>query len=334
MTDLDFKTLHNEFKIIEKKIKEYNTIIIYRHVSPDLDALGSQCGLYYWIKENFKDKEVYMVGDININLIPSIFPEPNIINKEILEKEHLAITIDVSDYKRIAENNIKLAKEVIKIDHHELPKEEDRFGDYIFIHPDFPSASEIISLFCLSRSKKYIISLNCAKYLYAGIIGDTNRFLYPATNSATLRIASSLLDIGFNKDELYNQIYQIDLRRLNILSYTLNNYKVTQHGTAYIIFGKDTLKKLNMESYEGNNYLDNLRNLENVHVILSLTYNEVDNNYKISFRSKNISILEVANKYNGGGHKFASGGRLSSLKELNKLLFDCDNLINSNTQLK
>ena len=61
-------------------------------------------------------KDIYMVGYININLIPTIFPEPNEIKKSILEKEHLAIIIDVSDYKRIAENNIKLAKEDIKID--------------------------------------------------------------------------------------------------------------------------------------------------------------------------------------------------------------------------
>ena len=61
-------------------------------------------------------KDIYMVGYININLIPTIFPKPNEIKKSILEKEHLAIIIDVSDYKRIAENNIKLAKEDIKID--------------------------------------------------------------------------------------------------------------------------------------------------------------------------------------------------------------------------
>ena len=77
------------------------------------------------------------------------------------------------------------------MEYHKIPKEEDQFGDFRFIHPDFPSASEIIALFCLSRSKKYVFSLDCAKYLYAGIIGDTNRFLYPAICSSTLRIASS-----------------------------------------------------------------------------------------------------------------------------------------------
>ena len=177
------------------------------------------------------------------------------------------------------------------MEYHKIPKEEDQFGDFRFIHPDFPSASEIIALFCLSRSKKYVLSLDCAKYLYAGIIGDTNRFLYPATCSSILRIASSLLDIGFNKDELYNAIYQIDLRRMNILSYTLNNYKITNSGTAYIILDKDTLQELNMESYEGNNYLDNLRNLENVHIILSITNNEPDDNYKIFFISSFANLI-------------------------------------------
>ena len=78
---------------------------------------------------------------------------------------------------------------------------------------------------------------------------------------------------------------------MNILSYTLNNYKVTNSGTAYIIFDKDTLQELNKESYEGNNYLDNLRNLENVHIILSITNNEPDDNYKIFFISSFANLI-------------------------------------------
>ena len=78
---------------------------------------------------------------------------------------------------------------------------------------------------------------------------------------------------------------------MNILSYTLNNYKVTNSGTAYIILDKDTLQELNKESYEGNNYLDNLRNLENVHIILSITNNEPDDNYKIFFKSSFANLI-------------------------------------------
>lgn len=35
----------NQFEEIQLKIKEYETIIIHRHVRPDPDALGSQTGL-------------------------------------------------------------------------------------------------------------------------------------------------------------------------------------------------------------------------------------------------------------------------------------------------
>ena len=50
---------------IINKIKEYNTIIIHRHFRPDGDALGSQIGLKEILKENFKDKKIFVVGDSN-----------------------------------------------------------------------------------------------------------------------------------------------------------------------------------------------------------------------------------------------------------------------------
>ena len=48
---------------IINEIQKRSTIIIHRHKQPDLDAYGSQLGLKEIIKENFKDKTVYAVGD-------------------------------------------------------------------------------------------------------------------------------------------------------------------------------------------------------------------------------------------------------------------------------
>ena len=328
MEKQDFKLLHNQFKFIESKIKEFDVIILYRHQSPDYDALGSQLGLYTWIIDNYPNKKIYYVGDTNANLIPSIYPKP-MDEKEIdFSINHLAITVDVADYKRIASNNIDKASYVIKIDHHPIPSnDEDKFGNFLCVHPDFASASELLALFFLSRNKKYILSKECARYLYSGIVGDTNRFLYPATQSSTLSIASSLLATNFDKDELYNKMYELDKRRLNILKFTLNNYKVTPLGTIYIIFNDEDINRLNMETYEGNNYLNELRNLVEAKIVLSITYIKSKDNYRVSFRSKDIPINDLASKYNGGGHKFASGGYISNLKELDKLIKDCDYLI-------
>ena len=50
---------------INELIQKYNKIIIFRHNRPDVDALGSQFGLYHAIKNTYPDKELYVVGDEN-----------------------------------------------------------------------------------------------------------------------------------------------------------------------------------------------------------------------------------------------------------------------------
>ena len=45
------------FEKIIQAIKEYDTLIIHRHTSPDGDALGSQIGLKYLLQDNFPEKK-------------------------------------------------------------------------------------------------------------------------------------------------------------------------------------------------------------------------------------------------------------------------------------
>ena len=50
-------------KILEL-IKKYNRIIIFGHVRPDGDCIGSQSGLYEIIRNSFPDKEIYISGEL------------------------------------------------------------------------------------------------------------------------------------------------------------------------------------------------------------------------------------------------------------------------------
>ena len=45
-----------------------------------------------------------------------------------------------------------------------------------------------------------------------------------------------------------------------------------------------------------------------------VVYDERNDIYKANIRSRGPVINEVASKYNGGGHKFASGCRLMIIK--------------------
>ena len=51
------------FEKILQEIQAADRIILHRHHNPDGDALGSQIGLRHIIRENFPEKEVFMVGD-------------------------------------------------------------------------------------------------------------------------------------------------------------------------------------------------------------------------------------------------------------------------------
>ena len=60
-------------KILEM-IEQYNQIALYRHVNPDLDAFGSQIGLYYTLKELYPHKNIVMMGKRESDLL-KMYPE-------------------------------------------------------------------------------------------------------------------------------------------------------------------------------------------------------------------------------------------------------------------
>jgi nanoRNase/pAp phosphatase (c-di-AMP/oligoRNAs hydrolase) len=53
------------FESVLSLIKAHSRIILHRHQNPDGDALGAQIGLYHILKENFPEKDILTVGDMN-----------------------------------------------------------------------------------------------------------------------------------------------------------------------------------------------------------------------------------------------------------------------------
>lgn len=45
-----------------RTISLYDTIILHRHVRPDPDAYGSQCGLTEILRETYPEKNIFAVG--------------------------------------------------------------------------------------------------------------------------------------------------------------------------------------------------------------------------------------------------------------------------------
>src|SRR5699024_11296065 len=64
------------------------------------------------------------------------------------------------------------------------------YGDLVWVNTHASSCSEMIADLAFSFPDLLKMSNEAARLIYAGIVGDTGRFLYPATTSYTLEVRS------------------------------------------------------------------------------------------------------------------------------------------------
>ncbi|MFR0831126.1 MAG: DHH family phosphoesterase, partial [Thomasclavelia sp.] len=136
----------------------------------------------------------------------------------------------------------------------------------------------------------------------------------------------ALLKTGIDIVEIYNRIYLRSASELEVNKFILNNYQV-EGGVAYYILTNDDLKKLNISRERGSDFVNILSGIKEYKVWMAITENVVDNNWRVSIRSRDVAINQVAAKYNGGGHVLASGAKLEKIEMLPNLINDLKELI-------
>ena len=110
------------------KIKEYNRIIIHRHIRPDGDCIGSQFGLKYIIQATYPEKEVYAVGH-DVPEYLSYIGQGDQVSNDLYEGA-LVIVVDTATTGRIFDERYKNGAYLIKIDHHD---DSEDYGDIIWV---------------------------------------------------------------------------------------------------------------------------------------------------------------------------------------------------------
>ncbi|WP_057490973.1 DHH family phosphoesterase [Streptococcus orisasini] len=308
------------YKNILAKIKAYDTIIIHRHMKPDPDALGSQVGLKEIIKTNFPQKTVKVTG----------YDEPTLdwlAQMDVVADEDyqgaLVIVTDTANRPRIDDQRYLTGDFLIKIDHH---PDEDFYGDLSYVDTTASSASEIITDFALHNQLQ--LSAQAARLLYAGIIGDTGRFLYSATTSKTFRIASELLKYDFDFSALARQMDSFPYKIAKLQSYVFENLEIDENGAARVVLSQDILKKFDLSDAETSAIVSSPGKIDTVQV-WAIFVEQADGHYRVRLRSKSAIINEVAKRHAGGGHPLASGANSYSLAENEDIYQELKNVLKS-----
>ena len=296
---------------ILEKIKAYNTIIIHRHMKPDPDALGSQVGLKALLEHHFPEKTIKVVG----------FNEPTLTwlakMDQVEDTDYqgaLAIICDTANTARIDDKRYLKAETIIKIDHH--PNDEV-YGDLVWVDTTSSSASEMVAI--LAEETNLKLSDQAAYLLSAGIIGDTGRFLFPATSARTLRIASQLREYDFDYAALTRHMDTISYKIARLQGYIYDHLEVDENGAARVILTQEILKKYDVTDAETAAIVGAPGRIDTVS-LWGIFVEQADGHYRVRLRSKFVPINGVAKEHDGGGHPLASGANSYSLEE-NELIY-------------
>lgn len=309
----------NIYKQILKKIKEYETIVIARHIGPDPDAVGSEIALRDLIKLNFPNKKVYAVGT-GVSRFKFLGSLDKVDESKLTHA--LLIILDVPTFERVDSAYLPRYDYSIKIDHHPC---DERVCDLELVDTGSSSVCQLITE--LVYRTKLKINDDIASKLYSGIVADSDRFLLSYTTPRTLELCAKLLnDYNLELMSIYNNLYERGIDEKRFEAYIISNINITENGFGYIKITNDIIKKFNVDSSTASNMVNDLNFIKEIKVWAFSSYDEKNEQFKINIRSRGIVVNEVASQFNGGGHKFASGARLKTEEEVDQLFKALDEI--------
>lgn len=299
--------MNNIYKRIYKAIKKYNTIVIARHIGPDPDALASSLALKDIILNKFPKKNVYTVG-----ASATKFRYLGLLDKlpENLDNALLIVT-DIPDNKRIDGANYKDFAYRIKIDHHPFV---ESFCDIEWIDDKASSASQMVMELVFNTPFKF--NKEIAEKLYTGLVADTNRFLYSYTSEKTFSLVSRLIkEQKIDMDKIYNNLYMRPLKELRFQGYISENLKLTPNGVGHLLITEDKMHEYNIDVATAGNMINNFNYIDEILVWVLFSIDSINNNIRVSIRSRGPVINTVAQNFGGGGHAYASGIKVKTYEE-------------------
>ncbi len=284
-------------------IENKSRFCITSHVRPDGDSLGSSLALYWTLKALNKQVDVLMRD--HVPHAYSKLPGANEVIKvsAIPPGYDAAFVIECSDIDR--PGLIDLDKQlVVNIDHHSTTV---LFGNINWIDSTASAVGEMIYNLC--KALGVSVNQQIAECVYTALLTDTGSFHYSNTTERTFKIASELVRKGVKPAHISQALfYSYPFSKIKMLGIALSS--LNRDETGRIAWLVTTLEQM-AEADATEEDLDGIVNypLAVGEVEVVAFFKEIAPNiYRTSLRSKGeVNVARVAEKYNGGGHKNASG---------------------------
>ena len=310
---------------LDISIKNSKNILLVSHINPDGDTLGSMCGMFHLINDNYKKKaDMVIVSKLPsvYEFLPAIEGAKFIEDMDLSREYDLVINLDVASIDRCENAKIlfEKAKITFNIDHHET---NNSYAQYNIVEPYASATGEV--LYEIAKKLEWKISKECAVCLYTAILTDTGGFRFSNTTQKTMAYAGELLSFGVEPSDVFQKCYESQSKDMVLFqSYCVNKAKFCDDDKiAYTVVYKKDLEKFN---YNGDDFTDGLT--EKLRAIkttqVAFVVKELNaNTSKVSMRSRSKDIAKVCSSFGGGGHKLAAGAVIKADVEMSvKMILD------------
>ena len=288
-------------------IENKQTFGITTHVRPDGDGIGSSLGLYWLLRSLGKEAEVVLRDKIPpaYEILPGAeeIKQTSAVNG----KYDAVFVIECSDLARPGIGNLE-NQFTVNIDHHST---SEHFGTVNWIDSTASAVGEMIYNLCKAIGGR--VSKEIAECVYLALVTDTGSFHFPNTTDRTLKVASELVKAGARPSKISETVYNsYEWSRIELMRQVLATVKRSADGHIASLRQSLEMEKSSGATDGDNNGFVNMP-LAAKDVVAVCYMREVQPGaYRVSLRSKgDFNVAKVAEKFGGGGHKNASGCRVT-----------------------
>lgn len=316
------RTMNNRNQLNEvlSALNGAGSALLFCHLSPDGDTLGSAMALKIRLERMGKKAWIMVDGDVPSRL--SFLPQADSILKPEDEapQAELAVSIDVSSPDRMGRCQplFEQFAHTVQIDHHGT---NPGYAGANLVDGKAPATAVV--LYRVLQQTGLPLTREEAVCLYAALSTDTGNFIYESTSAESFRMMADLLDAGLPLAQYSRVLFrQKEVAFVRLLGQTLPGLRLLADGR---IAGL-TLTQAQMEAAGAapghtDGLVDYAIDLEGVK--LAYFARELDDGrVKVSLRSlEPFHVDGVAASLGGGGHQLAAGVTLNlSLAEAAQLL--------------
>ncbi len=319
---------------IKDFIDHSSKVFIMGHNQADMDAFGSMIACYHMAKAS--NKPIYMIldkekldrtvqkvleivkDDIKELIEHMITTEESL---ELFDSQSILMILDTQSPKIIMNDDVLTKTEqIIVIDHHRVG-DEGFNAMFSIIEPSASSTIELVMelLGFYNMNEEIHISPVEATMMYAGLVVDTNNFVY-RTGSRTFEVAAQLKELGADTSEVKTWLRKDYIRTMEINS-LLNHVEIFLDHFAFVIT-KDVYDDRILLAQVADAALQ-INDIDAAFAISRMSDNTVGISAR-SFQKVNVQIL--LESIGGGGHFSVAAAQIKN-RSIQQVVDDLKNMI-------